>query len=75
MKGGQYHKQYTHDKTKHYSIGMESVINDTGNTAAAPDKRIALLLSGGVDSAVVLHLLCEQGMKPDCFYIKIGMYA
>ena len=72
MKGGQYHKQYTHDKTKHYSIGMESVINDTGNTAAAPDKRIALLLSGGVDSAVVLHLLCEQGMKPDCFYIKIG---
>lgn len=72
MKGGQYHKQYTHDKTKRYSIGMESVINDTGNTAAAPDKRIALLLSGGVDSAVVLHLLCEQGMKPDCFYIKIG---
>lgn len=33
---------------------------------------IALLLSGGVDSAVVLHLLCSQGMKPDCFYIKIG---
>ncbi|MCM1078551.1 MAG: tRNA 2-thiouridine(34) synthase MnmA [Bacteroidales bacterium] len=36
------------------------------------DKRIAVLLSGGVDSAVVLHLLCEQGIKPDCFYIKIG---
>lgn len=36
------------------------------------DKKIALLLSGGVDSAVVLHLLCSQGMKPDCFYIKIG---
>ena len=36
------------------------------------DKNIAVLLSGGVDSAVVPHLLCEQGMKPDCFYIKIG---
>ncbi len=36
------------------------------------DKRIALLLSGGVDSAVVLHELCSQGLHPDCFYIKIG---
>lgn len=35
-------------------------------------KRIALLLSGGVDSAVVLHVLCSQGLTPDCFYIKIG---
>lgn len=35
-------------------------------------KRIALLLSGGVDSAVVLHVLCAEGLKPDCFYIKIG---
>lgn len=34
---------------------------------------IAVLLSGGVDSAVVVHLLCEQGYKPDLFYIKIGM--
>lgn len=36
------------------------------------DKRIALLLSGGVDSAVALHELCAQGLQPDCFYIKIG---
>ena len=35
-------------------------------------QRIALLLSGGVDSAVALHELCTQGLKPDCFYIKIG---
>jgi len=36
------------------------------------NQRIALLLSGGVDSAVVLHELVNQGVKPDCFYIKIG---
>jgi tRNA-specific 2-thiouridylase len=34
---------------------------------------IATLISGGVDSGVVVHLLCEQGLKPDLFYIKIGM--
>ena len=33
----------------------------------------ALLLSGGVDSAVALHLLMEQGVEPDLYYIKIGM--
>ena len=36
------------------------------------NKRVALLLSGGVDSAVVLHELVSQGVRPDCFYIKIG---
>ncbi|MCQ2205639.1 MAG: tRNA 2-thiouridine(34) synthase MnmA [Bacteroidaceae bacterium] len=35
--------------------------------------RTALLLSGGVDSAVALHLLMEQGVNPDLYYIKIGM--
>lgn len=34
--------------------------------------RIALLVSGGVDSAVAAHLLCEQGHRPDLFYIRIG---
>ena len=34
---------------------------------------IAALLSGGVDSSVAVHILCEQGYKPDLFYIKIGM--
>ena len=34
---------------------------------------IAALISGGVDSAVVVHLLCKQGYKPDLFYIKIVM--
>ena len=36
------------------------------------DKRIAVLLSGGVDSSVVVYELVRQGLQPDCFYIKIG---
>ena len=35
------------------------------------DKKIAVLLSGGVDSSVVVHELAQQGLHPDCFYIKI----
>jgi len=34
--------------------------------------KIALLLSGGVDSSVSLHVLCSEGYKPDCYYIHIG---
>ena len=33
---------------------------------------IAALISGGVDSSVVIHLLKEQGYDPTLFYIKIG---
>ena len=36
------------------------------------DKRIAVLLSGGVDSSVVVYELVRQGLHPDCFYINIG---
>ena len=36
------------------------------------DKRIAVLLSGGVDSSVVVWELTQLGLHPDCFYIKIG---
>jgi tRNA U34 2-thiouridine synthase MnmA/TrmU len=34
---------------------------------------IASLISGGVDSSVVVHLLKEAGHHPTLFYIKIGM--
>ena len=34
--------------------------------------RIAVLLSGGVDSSVVVYELVRQGLHPDCFYINIG---
>jgi len=34
---------------------------------------IATLLSGGVDSSVVVHMLKESGYTPSLFYIKIGM--
>ena len=40
---------------------------------AAEMKNVAVLISGGVDSAVVVHQLCEQGYRPDLHYIKIGM--
>ena len=36
------------------------------------DKRIAVLLSGGVDSSGVVYELVRRGLHPDCFYIKIG---
>jgi len=35
--------------------------------------KIAALVSGGVDSSVMLHLLKEQGHEPTIFYIRIGM--
>ncbi|MDR0748514.1 MAG: tRNA 2-thiouridine(34) synthase MnmA [Tannerellaceae bacterium] len=34
---------------------------------------IAALVSGGVDSSVMVHLLKEAGYEPVIFYIKIGM--
>ena len=35
--------------------------------------RIAALISGGVDSAVTVHKLVEEGHDVDLFYIRIGM--
>ncbi len=42
------------------------------NTNEIKDKRIAVLLSGGVDSSVAVYEFDRLGLHPDCFYIKIG---
>jgi tRNA-specific 2-thiouridylase len=42
------------------------------NIEELKDKRVAVLLSGGVDSAVVVYELTRHGLHPDCFYINIG---
>jgi tRNA-specific 2-thiouridylase len=44
----------------------------TNSLTTLNNKRIAVLLSGGVDSSVVVYELVRQGIHPDCFYIKIG---
>ena len=31
------------------------------------DKKIAVLLSGGVDSSVVVYEMARLGLHPDCF--------
>ena len=33
-------------------------------------KRIAVLLSGGVDSSVAVYELARLGLHPDCFYVS-----
>ena len=42
------------------------------NIKELENKRIAVLLSGGVDSSVVVYEFARLGLHPDCFYIKIG---
>ena len=42
------------------------------NVQELEGKRIAVLLSGGVDSSVVVYEFARLGLHPDCFYIKIG---
>ena len=51
-------------KNNDYLCGM--------NLSEIKDKKVAVLLSGGVDSSVVVHELAQQGLHPDCFYIRIG---
>ena len=44
----------------------------TMNIDELQGKKIAVLLSGGVDSSVVVYEFNQLGLHPDCFYIKIG---
>ena len=36
------------------------------------EKKVAALLSGGVDSSVAVALLVEQGVRPDLWYMSAG---
>ena len=53
---------------------MEKILENRDKQLLAEirDKRIAVLLSGGVDSSVVVWEFARLGLHPDCFYIKIG---
>ena len=53
---------------------MEKILEnrDQQLLAEIKDKRIAVLLSGGVDSSVVVWEFARLDLHPDCFYIKIG---
>lgn len=42
------------------------------STEELQNKRVAMLLSGGVDSSVAVALLVEAGVRPDLWYIQIG---
>ena len=42
------------------------------NIKEIENKRIAVLLSGGVDSSVAVYELARLGLHPDCFYIRIA---
>ncbi|CAJ1964114.1 unnamed protein product [Cylindrotheca closterium] len=47
--------------------------NHQKTTVNGQAKRVALLLSGGVDSSVALHLLLQQGYSVTPFYLKIWL--
>jgi len=47
--------------------------DDDNNNRKNQNKNVALLLSGGVDSSVALHLLLRQGYKVTPFYLKIWL--
>lgn len=45
------------------------------HTAQGKMPSVAALVSGGVDSAVMVHELVSHGIRPHVFYIRIGMDA
>lgn len=64
------HPECHYGRTLRYRGKRKAII--MVSTENITDKRIAVLLSGGVDSSVVVYELARLGLHPDCFYIKIG---
>lgn len=64
------HPECHYGRTLRYRGKRKAII--MVSTENITDKRIAVLLSGGVDSSVVVYELARMGLHPDCFYIKIG---
>ena len=54
------------------SRGVDFMTGKFMQLSELDSKRIAVLLSGGVDSSVVVYEFAKLGLYPDCFYIKIG---
>lgn len=54
-------------------LGKEVLGRESTDINTCINMTIAALVSGGVDSSVVVHLLKEQGYDPTIFYIRIGM--
>ena len=54
------------------SRGVDFMTGKFMQLSELDSKRIAVLLSGGVDSSVVVYEFAKLGLHPDCFYIKIG---
>jgi sulfur transfer protein SufE len=50
-----------------------SIAERTTSRTGAGRGRVALLLSGGVDSSVALHLLLQKGYDVTCYYLKIWL--
>jgi len=54
-------------------LRQETETEETPPAAASQGPKVALLLSGGVDSSVALRLLQQQGYQVTAFYLKIWL--
>ena len=63
----------TEQKMKEHVLNNKNDTNSNDNKSVPTKGRVAMLLSGGVDSAVALNLLLREGYDVTAFYIKIWL--